>query len=107
MEILARRSGGQLGIPQELGPVDTNRIKNSQASVIHEVVEKADFFNLPSDLGGEPRPDTFHTALTVADGQRRHTVGWTDTASAPAVEHLNELLHWMQQLGNKWEPVAT
>ncbi len=83
MRIYFERSGGFMGL-RLAGTVDTDGLPAEDADSLVEMVESADFFNLPAQLlpdteGG----DRFQYKLMVEDEARRHSIE-TDGSSVPA-----------------------
>jgi hypothetical protein len=79
MQIRATRSGGILGVREELGPIDTDAISGGLGDEIEAEVEKVGFFDLPSEPAPhDPWPDAFYYGITVEDGDCTHSVSFED-----------------------------
>jgi len=91
MQVSFERSGGVIGAPIGLN-LDSTNLPPDQAAQLRQLIEAADFFNLPTALPSTPQPDRFQYRLTVQDGNRQHqiTVG---EAAVPSL--LRPLLDWL------------
>ena len=101
MQILGRQTGG-MGIPLELGPVDTEQMRKQHAERLIEVIDGVDFFSLPTSLGGEARSGQINTSVKVTDDAREHTVSWAGEGGSPAVADLTNLLQLVENTGADW-----
>jgi len=54
-------------------------LPNDQAKVLDELLEKADFFELPEDLTQRVMPDAFSYNITVSIDERQHSVRVSDS----------------------------
>src|SRR5712691_10321999 len=91
MRITYSREGGFAGIPMEVS-VDTAQLEPNQAESLERLVRDSGFFELAPE--GDVKPDVFLHAITVEDGDRRHTVRTTDPVPpslAPLLDRLREL----------------
>jgi len=80
MQVRVSRSGGFAGLEEELGEVDTTTLDAAHADSIVRMVHDAGFFELPETLPGDSiGADQFRYMVTVIDGDRRHTVTYTDS----------------------------
>lgn len=93
--ILFERSGGFMGRKVSLD-IDVNELSQEQAASLRELLDEADFFDLPEDLRRTPAPDEFSYSMTVEMGERRHSVRVSDTSMPeelrPLLKELNKLL---------------
>jgi hypothetical protein len=77
MQISVKRSGGYAGI-EDAWSVDTANLEPGPRKEIEESVSDADFFGQPADLSDDVGFDTFRYEITVQDGERTHTVTFSD-----------------------------
>ncbi|MDP2663519.1 MAG: hypothetical protein Q8R28_22630 [Dehalococcoidia bacterium] len=91
MKVLARRSGGFAGLSEDVADVDTSRLKVDAAQQVEQMVHGVGFFELPDTLPGAIGADLFRYEITVADGERRHTVAFVDDDS-PQTAPLRRLV---------------
>lgn len=92
MKITITRIGGVTGIPEELGPVDTDSLEKDTARQVSELIAKMDFFNLPADIAKAESAEAFDYDTTVTDGSRTHTVHSNDNSTATYKNQLHELI---------------
>jgi hypothetical protein len=82
MRIHFERTGGFAGMRVQ-ATVEIDSLSREQAEKLMQLVEAADFFELPEDLSGpESSVDQFHYRVTVEREDRQHTVV-TGDRSAP------------------------
>lgn len=99
MKISATRSGGILGVSEELGPIDTGSLPGELGREIEAEVQRVGFFDLPAEPSAhEPWPDAFHYGITVEDGDRSHSVSFED-GGWQGLLHLSCLL---DETGAEW-----
>ena len=91
VKVQFERSGGFTGIKRAV-TVDSQSLPPGEARELKERVERADFFNLPTEIIGQKGADQFVYTLTVESEGRRHTVRTGDTA---APERLKPLIEWL------------
>jgi hypothetical protein len=97
MRVEFRREGGFAGIP--LGAVfDAESLSAEDAGTLRELMEAADFFNLPATTTPARGADRFQYVVTVEADGKRHTVRTTDAA---APEPLRTLLDFLIKLVRK------
>jgi hypothetical protein len=95
MQIYFKRSGGYMGIPMQ-GEVDTSSLPAEQAEIIENMLDEAQFFDLPSDPSAQTNgPDRFTYELKVIRNNAEHTVYFSEQ-NAPVeintlVRHLTTL----------------
>jgi hypothetical protein len=88
MKIDFERSGGFAGMLVQLS-VDTGSLPPAEADILHQRVQKANFFDLPARLDTpKGAPDQFQYVLTVEEGARRHTVETSDGAAPASLRPL-------------------
>ena len=89
MRIHFERTGGFAGMRMTT-TVDTESLSPEEARDLHEMVDAAEFFDLPATIAAPtPGADRFHYKLTVETEGRRHTV---DVAEAAVPKALRPLL---------------
>jgi len=98
--ITFERSGGVVGneVDFELG---LDNLPPDQADRVMKMVEKADFFNIPSNLSMSATPDEFHYKVTVDNGNEQHTVRATDTTMPKTLQPLVRELTMLRVLSKK------
>lgn len=73
------RTGGVVG--NDLGlKLDLNTLPENEAERLNQLIDQADFFNLPENLAAQPSPDEFQYTLKVETGGDSHTIRCTDTS---------------------------
>jgi len=71
------------------GTIDTESLPAEEARILHEMIETADFFELPEQSERPSAvPDTFQYRLVVEDGGRRHVIETTDAAAPDTLRPL-------------------
>lgn len=81
-KIYFERSGGFMGRTVSL-ELDLKDLPDDQAKVLEELLDEANFFELPENLTEKPVPDSFTYTITVNAGfMKKHSVHVGD-ASAP------------------------
>lgn len=90
MNISFERSGGFAGMILSTS-VDTTTLAPTEAHNVEQLVEAADFFNLPATLVS-PQPDRFQYQITIAQPTKQHTVT-VGEASMPGT--LRPLIDWL------------
>jgi hypothetical protein len=92
-KIFFERSGGFMG-RKVTTTIDLEELPEDQAKALEELLDEADFFELPADLTRQPMPDAFTYTITVATEVRRHSVRVSDTTAPddlrPLLEELNK-----------------
>lgn len=88
MHIIFERSGGFAGMRVAYS-VDTENIPPEEALSIQELVEQADFFNLPAVTSGKSSlPDQFQYVLTLETETEKHTLETGDNSASPPLKVL-------------------
>jgi hypothetical protein len=77
MQISVRRSGGYAGL-EEAWSVDTASLEPDLRAKLEASVSDARFFEQPTFLAGDVGSDAFRCEITVKDGDRAHTVTFSD-----------------------------
>ncbi|MFZ5909821.1 MAG: protealysin inhibitor emfourin [Chloroflexota bacterium] len=93
--ILFERSGGFMGRTVSLN-IDMDDLPEDEAGALRELLDEADFFDLPDDLRRVPAPDEFTYSITVVVEERQHSVRVSDTSMPddlrPLLNELTKLL---------------
>ena len=92
MKVRLKRRGGLAGILRQW-EVDGRRLSSVQLNELKKILEEANFFGLPSELGspGESR-DVFFYQLEVEDEGRTHTVKCCEPSLS---EPLRDCIEWI------------
>jgi hypothetical protein len=92
MRISLERTGGFAGI-KKTTIADTELLSPSEVQQLHQLVQTADFFSLPTNISSSNQmSDRFSYKLTLQDSDRQHTV----TASESVLpEILKPLIEWL------------
>ena len=89
MQIHFERSGGFAGM-RVTATINTDTLSPDDAQKLHEMMDAADFFNLPSVIRAPTRAaDSFQYKVTVTDHGQQHTV---ETGESAASVELRSLL---------------
>jgi hypothetical protein len=97
MHISFERSGGFTGIPITV-TVDSSTLSPNEAAQLHQLVDMANFFQLPETIPAPDQPDRFQYSITVEEGDRRHIV----TVGEAAVPNtLRPLLNWLMEAARR------
>jgi hypothetical protein len=92
------RTGGFAGI-RLTTKVDTDSLKEDERKQLQQLIESADFFNLPASLlSASPQPDRFQYTLTIEDANRTHTVTMAETSLPATVRPLTD---WLSRMGRR------
>lgn len=86
------------GITNCVKTVDTDDLPKPEAQTLRRLVKSANFFDLPKQVGANPRRavDSHRYTITVEDDDRVHTV----KAVEPVEDRkLSMLVDYLQQLG--------
>jgi len=98
MKITFERSGGFTGF-RLTATIVTDTLPADEAAELIQLVEAAQFFDLPHKLRPEwGVPDEYEYVVTIAADARAHTVETTDTG---APETLRPLLHRLGVLARR------
>jgi hypothetical protein len=97
MRILFERTGGFAGLIMTT-TIDTNTLSPTEANQVRQMVEAADFFNLPATIASTSQPDRFHYQMTVEESDRHHTVQ-IDESVMP--DRLSPLVEWMTEAARR------
>jgi len=92
MKIQFERRGGFAGIRKDT-KLDTDSIPSNVAEELLELIEKADFFNLPEKFPAPKKgADYFQYRLTVEKEGKKHTVEVSDPAVPATLRPLLQFL---------------
>jgi hypothetical protein len=92
MRISLERTGGFAGLSRTT-TVDTTNISEEKAKQLPQILETADFFNLPTYIAGNTsQPDRFHYRFTIENNGQSHTVSVGEAAINGS---LKSLLEWI------------
>jgi hypothetical protein len=80
-KIFFERTGGFMG-RKVSATIDLDDLPDEQADLLGELLDEADFFELPADLTRPAMPDAFTYNITVSSDERQHSVRVSD-ATAP------------------------
>jgi hypothetical protein len=61
--------------------IDLDDLPNEQAKLLDELLDEADFFELPADLTKPTMPDAFTYNITVSTNKGKHTVRCGDSTA--------------------------
>ena len=98
--ITFERSGGLTGHEIHLN-LDLDSISDSDANLLMKLVEKADFYNIPSNLGLTSSPDEFQYKIAVDNGREYHSVRTTETTMPRSLSPLVRELTLRQALNKQ------
>lgn len=85
MKIKIVQKGGFAGINTLLADCDTANLRNEQAQQLEKAIARADFFHLPTRVGGEAiiGADMFEYEVTVTDKEQNKTVAFVANETTP------------------------
>ena len=72
--------------------IDLDDLPDEQAELLGELLDEADFFELPPDLTKPAMPDAFTYNITVSSEERQHSVRVSDTTAPDDLRPLLEEL---------------
>ena len=92
-KIFFERSGGFMGRTVK-ATINLEDLPSDMAETLEEMLDEADFFELPADLTRPPMPDAFTYTITVNTSVRHHSVRVSDSTAPddlrPLLEELNK-----------------
>jgi len=92
LRVSFERSGGFADITMKRA-VDEKDLAPDEVQKLHQLVEEADFFNLPGKITSRsPEPDRFQYELSLEKSGRRYTVSVSEEAMP---EKLRPLVKWL------------
>ncbi len=92
MKITFERSGGFAGMHM-LSTLDTHQLSPEEAQELLKLIQESNFFELPPQIsspGGGA--DRFSYRITVDQGDRQHTVDFSDAAQPESIQPLVQKL---------------
>ena len=96
MRIRLSTDGGFAYLPGLQKPitVDLDKLPDAESAALRQLVEKADFFALPEQVGtqGAGAADIREFTIEVDNGDKRHTVKVPETQASPALIALIDRL---------------
>jgi hypothetical protein len=96
MKVSVKKSGGYAGVSENFS-VDTSQIDGQAAQQIENMIQSIGFFSFPADAAGVGS-DLMRYEITVDDGQRQHTIAFSDDGS-PQTDSLRWLVEKLSQIG--------
>ncbi len=97
MQVSFERSGGFAGIPMSFS-VDAATLSSEESTRLRQLVDTANFFQLPKTISAPAQPDRFQYAITVQEGSRKHTV---TVGEAGVPDTLKPLLNWLMEAARR------
>ena len=92
-KIFFERSGGFMGRTVS-ATINLEDLPDDLAEALEEMLDEADFFELPADLTRPPMPDAFTYTITVDTEAKHHSVRVSDATAPddlrPLLEELNK-----------------
>lgn len=93
MRVTIQRTGGFTGIPMTKS-IDSAAMSLDEANQLRQMVDAADFFELPSVIPFTSQPDRFQFQIIVDQDGKKHSVSCSETAIPP---RLKPLLTWLME----------
>jgi hypothetical protein len=95
MKVQIKRSGGVAGLLLPPITVDSDALPSEESRKLHDLIQAADFFNLPAKSPPPPRGADYHQyAVTVDDGGRTHKV---QISEEQMPQSLRTLVQWLPE----------
>lgn len=92
MLIQFERRGGFAGVRKDT-KLDTESLPSEKAQELLELIDKADFFNLPEKFPVPKRgADYFQYRLTIETEGKKHTIEVSEPAAPPTLRPLLQFL---------------
>ena len=92
MRVTFETTGGFAGLTTTKN-IDSERLPVEQANRLRQLVDAADFFNLPATIAySGPAKDFFQYKMTIESEGKKHTVEVDDPAAPPELKSLIQLL---------------
>ena len=79
-KIFFERTGGFMG-RKVSASIDLDDLPDEQAELLDELLDEADFFELPADLTQPTMPDAFTYNITVSTKKGKYTVRCSDSTA--------------------------
>lgn len=93
MRITVQRTGGFAGVPMNKA-LDIASMPDPEASKCRQMIDAANFFQLPGTIVAKPQPDRYQYDITIELDGKKHRVTVPENAM-PA--NLQPLLNWIMQ----------
>jgi hypothetical protein len=90
-KISFERSGGFMGRKVSV-TLDLDDLPDKQAELLDDLLDEADFFELPADLTKSAMPDAFTYNITVSSDDKEHSVRCSDSTAPDDLRPLLEEL---------------
>ena len=90
-KIFFERTGGFMG-RKVSASFDLDDLPDDLAELLDELLDDADFFDLPADLTQPTVPDAFTYNITVSSDEKQHSVRVSDTTAPDELRPLLEEL---------------
>jgi hypothetical protein len=90
-KIFFERTGGFMG-RKVTATIDLGDVSDKLAKLLDDLLDEADFFELPPDLTKPAMPDAFTYNITVSSEERQHSVRVSDTTAPDDLRPLLEEL---------------
>jgi hypothetical protein len=98
LRLSVERTGGFAGVTIT-ATVDAAGLSPDEARKLRQMVDEADFFNLPRKITSRsPQPDRFQYELKVEENGRQHTVTVSEEVMPPK---LKPLVKWLMEAARK------
>ena len=90
-KIFFERTGGFMGRKVSVS-IDLDDLPDEQADLLDDLLDEADFFELPADLTRPAMPDAFTYNITISSDKGQHSVRVSDTMAPDDLRPLLEEL---------------
>ena len=90
-KIYFERTGGFMGRKVSI-TINMDDLPDEQAELLDDLMDEADFFELPADLTRPAMPDAFTYNITISSEVRQHSVRVSDTTAPDDLRPLLEEL---------------
>ena len=90
-KIYYERTGGFMGRKVSV-TIDLDDLPEDQAELLDDLLDEADFFELPADLTKPSMPDSFTYNITISSEKGQHSVRVSDTTAPDDLRPLLEEL---------------
>ncbi len=96
------RSGGVVG-KEVYFELELEKLSADKAERLQKLIDSADFFNIPANIGMAATSDEFQYKITVDNGDEYHSVRTTDTTMPKALSPLVKELTMLKVLSRATE----
>ena len=79
-KIYFERTGGFMGRKVSV-TIDLDNLSDEQAGLLNDLLDEADFFDLPADMTQPAMPDAFTYNITISSEKRQHSVRVGDSTA--------------------------